>query len=191
MELYKFLSSLSSPDGQKIAKRISSQIRRESRKVKKLVEEYNATSFLTESASEITVQTALNPDELMLLADTTNMATGVKHDIVHAYLQKVRSSEEIEILKEDMRNTLHYFQLKQEYIKDACEDLSTLEDSFSRGARNLLTHLLWEVELCIDRSKQAFSTVSSDNDNSNDYESTDSECSDSNSECSDSEVEDN
>lgn len=189
MELYKFLSSLSSPDGQKIAKRISSQIRRESRKVKKLVEEYNATSFLTESASEITVQTALNPDELMLLADTTNMATGVKHDIVHAYLQKVRSSEEIEILKEDMRNTLHYFQLKQECIKDACEDLSTLEDSFSRGARNLLTHLLWEVELCIDRSKQAFSTVSSDN--SNDYESTDSECSDSNSECSDSEVEDN
>jgi len=60
--------------------------------------------------------------------------------------------------------------------------LSTLEDSFSRGARNLLTHLLWEVELCIDRSKQAFSTVFSDN--SNDYESTDSEC-------SDSEVEDN
>ena len=49
-------------------------------KGEELVEEYNATSFLTESASEITVQMALNPDELMLLADTTNMATGVKHD---------------------------------------------------------------------------------------------------------------
>jgi len=112
----------------KVAKRNSSQIIRESRKVK-LVEECNATTFLTESASEITVQTALNPDELKLLADTTNMATGVKHDIVHAYLTKVRSSEEIEILKEDMRNTLHYFQLKQECIKDACEDLSSLKDS--------------------------------------------------------------
>ena len=117
---------------------------------------------------------ALNPCELSSLIDCADV-TGVKHDIIHAYLKKNRSAEEIELLKEDIERTLQYFQQKRACIKSTCDDLSTHEDLFSRGAQNLLIHSLWEVELCIQRTKQALSVAPYyDSDSSDD----DSDCDD-------------
>lgn len=91
-------------DGQKIAKRVSSQINKETRKLKKLVIDYNRGSVLP----EMTMQTALNPDETTVDSDVhvcatiTQISTKDKNDLVHAYLKKIRSSEEIDILKDEV-----------------------------------------------------------------------------------------
>ena len=58
-------------DGQRIAKRVSSQINKETRKLKKLVIEYNKDSVLP----EMTMQTALNPDETNAETDVHVCAT--------------------------------------------------------------------------------------------------------------------
>lgn len=137
-------------DGQKIAKRVSSQINKETRKLKKLVKEYNGGSILP----EMTMQTALNPDEtaidsdLHVRANSTQISTKDKNDLVHAYLKKIRSSEEIAILKDELKNSLDYLREKQECIKSCCAHSSMCNDVYSRGAHNLLTHLLWRLELC-------------------------------------------
>lgn len=136
-------------DGQKIAKRISSQINKETKKLKKLVLDYNRDSLLP----EMTIQTALNPDETVesdVCSTITQLqiSTEAKNDLVHAYLKKVRSSEEIDILKNEVKYSLDYLQEKQQCIKSCCAHLCTSDDAFSRGAYNLLTHLLWRLELC-------------------------------------------
>ena len=137
-------------DGQRIAKRVSSQINKETRKLKKLVIEYNKDSVLP----EMTMQTALNPDETNAETDVHVCATHIqmdtkdRNDIIHAYLKKIRSSEEIAILKDEVKSSLDYFQEKQRCIKGCCTNLHANNDVYSRGAHNLLTHLLWKVELC-------------------------------------------
>ena len=124
-------------DGQKIAKRISSQINKESRKIKKLVNEYNSDS----PPAEISMQTALNPDETAI-----DFGSKCRNDLVHAYLRKIRSCEEIALLKEEIQNAREYICEKKRSIRSMCETLSTCDDVFSRGACNLLTHLHWRLE---------------------------------------------
>lgn len=112
--------------------------------------EYNTGSILP----EMTIQTALNPDETVDSQESnrheTSRLIGVKdrNEVVHAYLKKIRSSEEIDLLKEEVKNTLEYLHQKQQCIKMCCEELSSYDDVFSRGSYNLLTHLLWRFELC-------------------------------------------
>ena len=66
-------------DGQKIAKRVSSQINKETRKLKKLVIDYNRDSILP----EMTIQTALNPDDTTVDTDvrSTVFATSANSQI--------------------------------------------------------------------------------------------------------------
>jgi hypothetical protein len=104
----------------------------------------------------MTMQTALNPDEttaefdnvMQVCTTHTQIKPKDKNDLVHAYLKKVRSIEEIAILKDEVKNSLDYFQEKQQCIKGCCTHLRENDDVYSRGAHNLLTHLLWRVELC-------------------------------------------
>ena len=141
-------------DGQKIAKRVSSQINKETRKLKKLVMDYNRDSILP----EMTIQTALNPDDTTVDSDVrstvfatsanSQISTKDKNDLVHAYLKKVRSSEEIALLKDEVKNSLDYLKERQQCIKDCCTHLCRNSDVYSRGAHNLLTQLLWRTELC-------------------------------------------
>ena len=67
-------------DGQRTAKRVSSQINKETRKLKKLVIEYNKDSVLP----EMTMQTALNPDETNAEVDVHVCATHIQ------WAQKIR-----------------------------------------------------------------------------------------------------
>lgn len=106
-------------DGQKVAKRLSKQIGKESTKVKPLLEQYNACSSILSHATG-SLQDALDPagvfwtvhsEPLQLTLHSCDSSAPLleKQDLVSYCLQKQRSTEEIEMLQAEMLNTLEYF----------------------------------------------------------------------------------
>lgn len=82
-------------------------VNKETKKLKKLLLGYNRDSIIP----EMTMQTALNPDETVESDVCTTItqlqiSTKAKSNLVHAYLKKVWSSEEIDILKDEIKNSL-------------------------------------------------------------------------------------
>ena len=142
--------------------------------MKKLVTEYNVC---TSPDPELSMEAVLNPQSTLF---DTNVSSGRRLDIIQAYLRKIRSLEEIQLLKVEMERTLHYFEQKEKTLRCACKDLAQCNDQFSRGTCNILTHLKWKVELCILKTKEAFEVIDSpESDNNSDISSeSDSDCDD-------------
>ena len=75
--------SLLNADGQKIAKRLSSQIIKETSNLKKLVLEYNARTI---PDPELSIEAAIDPHSTLFVSSVTKR----KRDIIQAYLRKKR-----------------------------------------------------------------------------------------------------
>ena len=75
-------------DGQKIAKRLSMQISKETAKLKKLIAEYNSCHC---DEPDLILADVLEPH-------STDVGRKERHDIIQAYLRKKRSEEEIKLL---------------------------------------------------------------------------------------------
>ena len=142
------MNSLHFIEGQKIAKRISQQIRKESTKVKHLVEQYNSISFLLCNTEQLSLTDALDPTSpfwkshsSLHLQSTEHgpIPLATKQDIIRFYLQEKRGLEEIELLQNAMHNTLEYFWRKRVEIGQKGQELSVGEQSdFTHGALSVL-----------------------------------------------------
>ena len=92
-------------DGQKIAKKHSQQILKETNAIKLLLQEYNYIyhTCFNQSCVELTLSDALYP-----LVTPRGMSSGKKREVMDSYLLMCRSSEEITLLKKEMHNIVCY-----------------------------------------------------------------------------------
>ena len=100
-------------DGQKIAKKLCAQIKKESREVLSMLGEYNAVQ---ESPADVLCSSeAYDPCALRLRLQSLGLQTigarlQERQEIMQAYLTLSRSIEEMELLKEDIKNVVSYYQ---------------------------------------------------------------------------------
>ena len=107
-------------DGQKIAKKLSQQLSKETNAIKTLLQEHNACS--NESCDEMTLSDAMDPSviatklEQVGLATPTGISSGKKREVIDAYLLVCRSSEEISMLEKEMHSIIHYYEERENVI---------------------------------------------------------------------------
>ena len=146
-------------DGQKIAKKLSLQIKKEIKGIQSLVEEYRACTGTT---SGDTLTDALDPASIGIrlhqLGSWGAVATGRRREIIDAYLTLRRSNEEIEMLEQDARNCVVFYERKKQMI--ACE-LEYRSDLFSRGAMALLSDLMHHVSQRLHQSRNGVTMIHS------------------------------
>ena len=142
-------------DGQKIAKRVSSQISKETCKLQKLVTEYNLRTLQT--SEEISLEMALDPETT--LEGSSSVTPSQKHNLIQAYLRKKRGLEEIELLKTEMRQVLLYLQQKEDALSCSSVALTQSSDQFSHGACSILTNIKNQTRNIIDKTKREFTAI--------------------------------
>ena len=131
---------MSTADGQKIAKKLSLQISKETKKIKELLPEFNACQSVIGGCEPLRLEDALDPSEL-----TTIMQPNISHskrELIDAYLIIKRADEELSMVAVEMTNTLKHYEQQLMAVKNCIEQYRTGVDAFSRGAVALLQALL-------------------------------------------------
>lgn len=129
-------------------------------------------------------------DRLRGLGSCYTVATGKKRQVIDAYLGLSRSEEELEMLKNEAKNILYYYEEKTRCILAKLADLSKSVDPFSRGASAMLKQmftrndiLLRQAQVLNDAMAKKIGTTAPFNCDSDDDD--DSDCSDSDSDYDD------
>ena len=143
-------------DGQKIAKKISSQISKETKIIKSLLNQIHACQPLDESSSGyITLSEALDPSaiqsRLQIYGTWHTIAEGKKRDAIDAYLSYCRSVEEIKMLKDEAENVITYYEQRKTAVVNELESNAAI-DSFTRGAKALLHLMLKKLNYHLEQS---------------------------------------
>ena len=116
---FVFLCSFCNIGGQKIAKKLSTQVSKETRVLKALLQEYNACqAILTGNYSGLTLMDALDSSTLAHILHPKLCAyTPGKQEIINAYLIMTRSIEEIEMLQSEMQNIIYFTRIDYMLLK--------------------------------------------------------------------------
>ena len=153
-------------DGQKIAKKLSTSISKETKRAKQLLVEYNEACSELHHQSPTSLLEILSPSSDFWArlspaqyAESCQVPWKVRRDIVQAYLLMQGSEEEKQLLKDDMYATLTYWLERIECIAEATKEISSSADRFSRGATCSLQQLKWEAELHLSTAIEAFGSL--------------------------------
>ena len=156
-------------NGQKIARRLSISITKETGNARKLLSDYCAASSLVGSSIEVTLAEVLSPDsdfwktpppQTLSPHLSQDLSWDVKKDITQAYLLIKRSEEELDLLSEEKNNVLSYWVKQKVIINQEIHDVA--EDSctpHSTGSVALLKKRLLEVEQKHSSSLSLFSSL--------------------------------
>ena len=151
-------------DGQKIAKKLCSQISQETKQTKSLLEEYDACQC--DPTTKVVLSEALDPSALgARLASlgiwTATTASGKRHDAIQAYLALSRSKEEILMLNDEANNVFHFYDSKKKVIERELQDRFLKFDPLSRGENALLHQLLDETNHQLEQINMTLGVMSS------------------------------
>ena len=158
-------------DGQKIAKKLCRQISKETAALKSLLKKYNIVCASSKVSDTITMAEIFAPAAIEerlrgLGSRYSTIATGKKRQIIDAYLGLCRSKEELEMLKNEAKNIIYYYEERKKCIIAKLTDLSVNGDLYSRGSsamlRQLFTHndiLLKQGHVLSDAMTNNFSTT--------------------------------
>ena len=133
-------------DGQKIAKKLSQQITKETSSMKRLLSEYNsicctpdAYDFLSfsEALSNGVIEGRLNG----FGSSCSYLMTGSRRQIIDAYLMFCRAEEELLMLQKEAKNLLQYYNYREIVISAKLAELSSHDDQFHKGSVAMLKHL--------------------------------------------------
>ena len=154
-------------DGQKIAKKLSISITKETKGVKCLLEEY----LLIFDELQCDVHSLLSLKFFVLnqifgksthyqLSRQMQVFLGKSEEIAQAYLVTKRSNEELRILEVEMTAVIQYlFNRVMVIVGRLNELIFDCEDSYTRGAISLFKHLKLEAELHHQKAVTMFSKV--------------------------------
>ena len=110
--------------------------------MKTLVAEYNTCqAAIGECSSPVHVDEVLDPDALSQLMHPPcrdQPKSIAKQQLIDAFIRAERAAEEIELVKNEMTNCLHYYQQKHRVLQECVKSLSARSDAFARGAVSLL-----------------------------------------------------
>ena len=151
-------------EGQKIAKKLSSQINKESITLQSLLEDYNACGVSNDPYSEhLCLPDVFNPAvvEARLQSSGTwcSLAAGEKREIIDSYLVLCRCREEIAMLQEDANNVLAYYTRRKSVIQEEIQRHSCQESLYNMGATSLLHSALIETSRLLSESIHAADLV--------------------------------
>ena len=147
-------------DGQKIAKKLSVQISKETKKIKVLIPEYNTCQTI-EGEAPVSLQEALDPETLSKAMYSKLYPSESRQEIIDAYLMIKRTTEEVSMLHADISNTLKYYGHMSAAVEKALSKFS-LQDCFSRGAVSLLKSRKGEIDKMkedLDRTNTLFQAM--------------------------------
>ena len=134
------------------------------KRIKRFLEDYNTAMYEMQCESPLPCISEIlflgsdfwkvNPS--IKLTDSS-IPWQVKEELSQAFLVMQRSDEEVLMLEADMTTMMHYLFNRLMVISKRLDDMTSDEDSYSRGARSLLEHLKLETELQHQRALTAFS----------------------------------
>ena len=149
---------------QKIAKKLSSQINKESITLQSLLEDYNAYGVSNDPYSDhLCLPDVFNPSvvEAKLQSSGTwcSLAAGEKREIIDSYLALCRCREEIAMLQEDANNVIAYYTRRKSVILEEIQRHSCQESLYNMGATSLLHSALIETSRLLSGSIHAADLV--------------------------------
>ena len=156
-----FCDVISIIDGHKIAKKLSIQITKQTKSVKKILKECNVAQSTINSTNELwDLSDVLLPSNSfwessrMPLGDGT-VPFNVKSEAIQSYLLLKRSEEEIKLLRQDLSNAIDYYERKQQLLSERVKQLLHKESLsiYHKGTICLLTLHSWKIELAISKLK--------------------------------------
>ncbi len=115
-------------DGQKIAKKLSIQISKETKNIKSLLPIYNSCKSTLEYGKLLSIPEALDPSTYSTILSTPHFSES-KQQLIEAFLMMKRSTEEIIMLRTEMKNTAHHYKKKQLIIIQVIDSMATKCDS--------------------------------------------------------------
>ncbi len=145
-------------DGQKIAKKVSSQISKESKLIRSCVEDYNACLMEEDSQPAIAVEEVLDPvtfeSRLAVLGVWCQGTLPEKRDVMDSYLMLCRSKEELCMLMEEVQIMIIFYDKRKTSLQKSIANLSSgIETEYSRGISALL-HVLMEDAASLSEQAQ-------------------------------------
>lgn len=148
-------------DGQKIAKRLSAQINKETRSIKSLLKDINESGLYSDPVS---LEEAFNPSILKLRLQSLGIempsTTDNKREIIQAYLTRTRCEEEMQLLIADAKNMTSYYSNLKTAIIQTIDDLKLKTGLQSRGYIAMLWHYSTFVDELLQRSHTAVQLMS-------------------------------
>ena len=135
-------------DGQKIAKRLATTIAKQTRTVKKLLEDYNiASSVVTASFTPHTLNDILSPElhfwqGLAFSTHCKEISWNVQKDIMSAYILIKCTEEELSLLSKEIENVLLYCIQRKECLLHQLDSVKNNENQYTKGITSLLHKLL-------------------------------------------------
>ncbi len=152
-------------DGQKIAKRLSKNITKETRNATRLVNNYNKQCYSTEQ-STISLTDVLSPDSPFWVTETSACSDGislkVRRDIIEAFLHIQRSNEELELLITEMESTVQYWSSRIKTLTDKLQEIDMIDGDkqiYDVGAACLLNKVLYEARISLSEAVEGFSKI--------------------------------
>lgn len=166
-------------DGQKIAKRLAGQIKKEVNIIKGLLQEFNMCTL-----GDVSLEMAMDPSYLAQRYSKFEPIRDNSHqEVIEAYLMICRSKEEMTMLESEADNAVQFYSHKKQAILKEIEhrSLDSENSAFNVGARCLLHQLLVEVNTLLTQAQDSLcamklhtdSTLAIDSDSSCDESESD------------------
>ena len=155
-------------DGQKVAKRLSVQIAKETKKVTHLLQQYNDCTIVHPTGNvSVSLQDVLNPQDAFwhscsITTCKANPAVphSVKQELIRSHLLIKRSSEELDMIKEEMGSTVKYLTQKMLDLKNATQEIKDGEPSkYTAGAIAILQKLFLQSKLKLEQTLPFFKGI--------------------------------
>ena len=136
-------------DGQKITKKLSKGITKDTSTARKFLEELNNISQTDEAVVPLCLDDVLSPESEFWQcprATASEIPVNIKRDIIEAYLLLKRCDEELVLLRSEMHNVIDYYDVKEKKIISVLQKFTGNElTQFQRGCISLLKKLQREV----------------------------------------------
>ena len=150
-------------DGQKIAKKLSTSISKETRAAKRLLDEYVAAAYEIDKSKPLpSVQEvlSLNSDFWMSrhhVSTSDSIPWKTKEELVQTYLLIKRCEEEKSMLTADMISTLKYWQNHVNSVTSRLEGIGDQKTQYEHGLQCVLQRSLLLAEFQHHRAANTFS----------------------------------
>lgn len=145
-------------DGQKIARKLSIQITKETQKLKALLQEYNACHVGGGDNSNILLFSDITDTSKLAQILHPSVSYSVdKQELIEAYLLSKRSAEELRLLELDMTNVIQYHKRRVEVLATAVCNPSDISEI---GALSVLHNHLQEAKHQLQKCKELFTSCS-------------------------------
>ncbi len=160
-------------DGQKIAKKLSVQIGKESKKLKELRGEFNAIRTINDnSVVELKdlFDSAKLLDVLSSVTSSLHCYSETTRKAIDLFLTIERTAEEIALLRTEMDNIATYYSTRNDNVKKISTSFAESDEPYNRGAVALLWKLRENSELMTQECSKIYSSepVISDSDSDED-----------------------